>query len=401
MKRNEVLVSLEDVGATDVKGFLDKVSADLSSLQPDIYSNDDDLKPFKNGLQKRKKIKFTPTGIDFLDFYIDGFIDGCMYSYMGSTGSTKTTCSVQLAVSYAKKLLDAWRTKRSNAKIGKVFYITAEDGAEAIQLRMLSNAAQVDRGKLDGTSMTPLTTPVTLSANDRKLAGEDGVVFGEDERVEMAMKRLNANIRIIDLKDEAIVPKRMYPVDYIQQQIQSIMDSDKGRSNCSLIIIDHCEVLISRLVAKSKKETRYEIADQLPQVIRDKLATHFKCPVWCVHQLSGVANEKNASAEISHTDAKGSKSWGTYFDVCFSVGKVTRKERTCLLHNTKNRYKELGPRTQLYLHGSVGTLSKMKVIDDSEESLFGKQIRSGKKRDVYDGPKARFQPKEKFQVLDN
>jgi hypothetical protein len=402
MKRNEVLVSLEDVGATDVKGFLDKVSADLSSLQPDIYCDDEALTPFKTGLQKKKKIKFTPTGIDFLDFYINGFVDGCMYSYLGPTGSGKSFMGVQLAVSYAKKLLDIWRTKRSNAKLGKVFYVTTEDGKEAISIRMLSNAAQVSRIKLDGTSMIPLTTPLTLSANDRKLAGEDGVVFGENERVEMAMKRLNSNIRIIDLKDDAVVPKRMHPVDYIQQQIQSIMDSDKGRSKCSLVIIDHCEVLISRLIAKSKTETRFEITDQLPQSIKDKLASHFNCPVWCVHQLSGAANEKNAGAIIDHTDGKGSKSWGTYFDVCFSIGKITRKERNCLLHNSKNRHKDPGPRTKLRLIGDVGTLIKLGT-EELEEELIGKKakIETKKNRDNYSGPKPRVYRAEKMEVLEN
>jgi len=59
------------------------------------------------------------------------------------------------------------------------------------------------------------------------------------------------------------------------------------------------------------------MADQLPIAIKEQLAAPLNCPAWVVHQASGSANERKGNY-ISHTDAKGTKSWGTYFNVGFT-----------------------------------------------------------------------------------
>jgi hypothetical protein len=84
--------------------------------------------------------------------------------------------------------------------------------------------------------------------------------------------------------------------------------------------------------------------------------------VWVVHQISGKANEKDTEANIEHTDAKGSKSWGTYFDVSFTVSKLHRETRKCSLQITKNRYGEVGQHIELTLLGEICTIEQTSVI---------------------------------------
>jgi hypothetical protein len=378
MKQWEIANALNEVDPCQVGEFLSKAADDLRKARPSKYASDAELNPFLKGLERKEELAHTPTELGFLDFHIRGFVKGRMYSLLGPTGSAKTTLSAQMAATFAKKLLGLWRhSTRQKGTLGKVFYVTTEDGEDEIKFRMLSCAARVNRSKISGESAEPLTTKETLSDNDRKLAKQQsqGVVFSETDRLDMGVKSLGKNVRIIDLKDDAVIPKGTHPIDYIQEQIAHAINTDlredgTPKSYCALIIVDHSEVLISRLKQASKGKQPWDIVEEIPQSVRDKLATHFNCPVWLVHQLSGKANEKKENANIEHTDAKGSKSWGTYFDVCFSVTKIDREKKTCFLQITKNRYGALGEHIELTLLGEICTLEQTSVLN-SEQGEHG------------------------------
>jgi len=398
VRKSEIVTDLDNIAPSDVSEYLSKAVDDLKSKRPDDYLEDADAIPFSNGLKPKTQLSFIPTGLNILDSYIPGFVAGRMYSYIGFTGGAKTTLSIQLAVTYAEKLAQRWRNNRYKGTLGKVIYVTTEDGRDEIQLRMLACAAQVSRAKLSGESVIPLTTPHTISEQDKSLKNDFDIIYSESERVDMAVKRLHENVRIVDLRDRDVMPKGMHPITYIQQQIKKYLDTDlkadgTRRTHCALIVIDHCEVLINRILAANKNKARWDITDELPVEIRDQLATHYNCPVWVVQQLSGKANEKGVGAGVSHTDAKGSKSWGTYFDACFSVTKLTKDTQQCTLQITKNRYGRLNPDSMLKLHGDICRVEK--ISDLEYESSDKKQ----KQRDTYTA-KTKYLRRDKKQEVE-
>jgi hypothetical protein len=403
IKRHEVLSGLTEVNAGQVGGFLSKAAADLKGMQPGNYLDDRKLTPFADGLPKFTTAAFTPTGLKFIDDWISGLVNNRTYTLLGPTGSCKTTSAMQLAVSYGNGRLRAWRRSGYKVPLGKVFYVTTEDGMQDIRNRMLACAAMVDVHKITGESTIPFTTPLTLSEHDKSLASDGSVVYSECERVEMAMYRLNANIRIIDIRDESVVPSSLHPIDYMQQQIQKILETDlktdgTKKSYCALVIIDHCEVLISRLLTQSKKAESWNVADELPQTIKDKLTVQLNCPIWAVHQLSGKANEKTIKQTTSHTDAKRSKSWGTFFDVCFSVSKLTASQH-CVMRLTKNRHGKQNKVAELQLLGDIGRLVKVTDLEPEEEEITGKRVKGKGTEPKYEGKRKVAQRRE--AELDN
>ncbi len=187
--------------------------------------------------------------------------------------------------------------------------------------------------------------------------------------------RFADNVRVIDLVDEETVPRNVSIVDYIRQQVEHILKEDEGNSYCALVIIDHCEVIIERLnTLRARHEQRYEIVERLPLAIRDRLAGKLKCPVWAVHQLNGEANNAKPNAGSTHGQAKGSRSWGTYFRVCFSISQVNLENYTCRLQITKNRGGARTPDKTLKLDGAIGTLTEVDAEPERQERKPEKKI---------------------------
>lgn len=303
-------------------------------------------------------IRIHATGVRFLDDFIDGLVSGEIYLCLGPTGSAKTLLAVQIAVTYSQMLRKAWVENGRKSLLGKVFYITTEDGAKSIRLRMLSFGAVVNRDKLTGKSKAPLTTKETMSDADRALADDPRFrsAFSETDRIRMMKQRFKDNLRVIDIRDGDIIPSGVHPIIYVQQQIARMLLDDEN-SYCALIVLDHCETLIGGMTGlREKGAGKLEFIERLPLNIKNHLATHFDCPVWVVHQASGVANEKGIHARLDHTEGKGSKHWGTDFYACFSISKVDREANLCRLQLTKHEGGLLMPDKTLELLGRIGTL---------------------------------------------
>ena len=361
--KRETSSELAEADPGDVGRVLKDAAAGLDGLKPTNYLSAQEMAASWLDVHNRPAIQAHRTGVDFIDKFITGLVNGYTYSYLGPTGSAKTSLGIQLAVTYALKLRDRWLSGGRKTPLGQVFYVTTEDGLNAIQLRMLSHGAVVDRDRLSGKSKIPLTTKDTLSPDDRKLTEHPRfkAAFSETDRVRMMQRRFQDNLKVIDLRDDSIIPRGVHPITYIQQQIDRAVNTADNNTYCALVIIDHCETLIGRLrTLADKGMSRWEVIEKLPEDIRDQLATHFDCPVWAVHQVSGQANEKGTTARINHTDGKGSKSWGTYFHVCFSISKVDRENNQCRLQITKNRDGAILPDKTLRLLGNIGTLEEVK-----------------------------------------
>jgi len=58
------------------------------------------------------------------------------------------------------------------------------------------------------------------------------------------------------------------------------------------------------------------------------LAKPFSCPVWLIHQLSGVANASfKPGARLHHTDSAESKSFAENLDFAFVIGNLNEKNQ--------------------------------------------------------------------------
>lgn len=384
--KQEVANTIVEAAPADVEAHLRQAATELKGLKPVPYISDADMASAWYNMKEDEIVKINNTGVDFIDDFIGGIVNGWTYSLLGVTGSAKSSSGIQLAVTYAMKLRREWIENNRKSPLGRVFYITTEDGAKAIQLRMLSFGAVVNRDQLSGKSKIPLTKKGDYSVHDKQLANHEWfkAVFSEEDRVRIMKHRFSDNLRVIDIRDDTVIPRGLNPIIYLQQQIAAVLASAPG-SYCALIVLDHCETIISRLLSTAiRGSSRWEIAERVPELIRDELAIRFDTPLWAIHQVSGTANEKAVHARINHTDGKGTKSWGTYFNVCMSVTKIDRKDNTCLWQITKNRDGAISADKKLRLHGEYGLLEEVPNVQNTsgEKGPPRKKVIKDEKRKV-------------------
>ena len=405
--RYELAEGLSEVPSTDLKQWLEKYTDSLGRATAAHQITDDDLNPMSESQisNRRKVINFTPTEISFIDKYIGGFAGREMYSYVGVTGGAKTSVAVQLATNFAVILDDRHRAGLRKKPLGKIYYVTTEDGMDKIFNRMVSCMGKVPLAKISGKSVEPKTTVVTSSARDKEICNQyfGGTLFGEVEREIMAQERITRNIRIIDLTKASIRATAADPLDVVRMMIDRSLESDKQKgldSYCALVIIDHtADVILDKLAIGSRNDNLWTVTTQVPKKIRDEIAYRYECPVWVVHQSNGDGNRKKVGQVLDHTNAMGSGSWAMHFVACFNVNTLEAETMTCTLTCSKAREnKKMGP-THLQLVGDIGTMTEVEKLKTDETEKKDKDVYKTKKKII--NLKNKKSEDSDAQLLDN
>ena len=409
LKHSQLIDEVADLPPEELRSRLAEYTADLAKAEGSTQFTEDDFDPFSDEQisLRSKVVNFTRTGVSFIDKYIGGFSGREMYSYIGPSGAGKSAMGVQIAVSYAKKMSIRYRESLRKKPLGKVFYVTTEDGMVKITDRMVSCLAKVPLAKLSGKDPTPKTTAVAMSERDVDICNEwfGGVMSGEAEREHNAQKLIRQTIRIIDLTNPKIRGIAEDPVDVVRLVVNKILETDKqeGRNTyCALIVIDHtADIIFDKLSRDKSKNSNLWLATQnVPSQVRDTLAFAFNCPVWVIHQANGDGNRKKSHQTLDHTNAMGSGSWAMHFTSAFNISHIDEATSMAILTCTKARENKKLPPTYLKLIGDVGTLVEQGnavLVDNSDEK---KNRKTKTSEDTYTGTRRYRKKKEEPLVAD-
>lgn len=381
LAHQELILGLPELPTEEVGDVLRNYANALDKARAGTQFTDDDFNPMSESMRAARNAlaQFQPTGISFIDKYVGGFANREMYSFLGPTGAAKTCCSVQVAAEWAELQMNRYRISLGRASLGKVFYITTEDGMDKVTNRFVSYIGKVPLAKISGKDPTPKTSSRAPTARDLEISKTYfSGVFGEVEREAMAMKEIAKNLRIIDLTKPEIRSAASDPIDVIVMMIQRALDADKQRgikSHCALAVVDHTADLAFDMLSNDKKLNLWMAVQSIPWRIRDSIAYKFDCPVWVVNQANGEGNKKKAGQTLDHTDGMGSKSLAMHYVACFNVSMLKEEDMTSTITCTKAREnKKIAP-TGLRLIGDIGTMIEVKgaVIEVPQKSWQKKE----------------------------
>lgn len=307
-----------------------------------LETNNVSLDLFEDGWDSNGGIAIHTTHLEFLDHFMSGGdAPGEVYGLMGPFGSCKTTVAIMRAVEGARAAEARQSEEQGQGRWGYSFFFSYEAPKTELRIRIMSYAARIDRGRLermDQTGVKSLSTSKKLEKYEKKLFYKQlkasKFVPGERGRTKLVKPWLNRHLIAVDMTgtDKTRPGAGGGYVDEVRRMVTWELRRRKNllasqgifvEPYAACIVIDYVGLMCwNYLQAQGHKDDRMlrHLVGKAPSVFRNKVALHFKCPVYLIHQLSGAANDKSSGARLSHTDAAEAKNFGENLDFCFIVG---------------------------------------------------------------------------------
>lgn len=298
-----------------------------------------DLSYFKASEGKRA----IPTGIAWVDERLNkGQRYGEVNGLFGPTGSGKTTFACQLFVSNVR---EAYKDSQLGIEDKFCVYYTYEQSAsEVTRTRILSSAFEIARDSLDDEMNYEAT--FSRGPNDRK-DYELRKEFSEYERYYNEKDKFNRHgiIRnmsgVPDVGDtEELIQRKRHKGEGGVEELVHDLDFLTGycRMGVRAVFIDYLGLVIDRQYRERDEKERWNAMRSFGDEVRQKIAGAFDCTVWLLHQMSGVANAKNPTTPLKHTDAAGCKSLADNMANCLCLGTKDKGSDCLYLTFSKTRH---------------------------------------------------------------
>lgn len=328
-----------------------------------------------------------PTGITTLDAYMHGGQSpGEVYGFCGPPGSCKTMVGIQLAVSAALYYQSAHTDKHTRPPI--VYLVLWEGPIDFIKRRILSFCGNIDIRSLEQGYDKLSTCESNLKDYERAWYVSSAAFSGqkrlsEKERLEIAKKRLNVNLRIVNLTGDG---KYQASAALMCPGVKSIISRDQqscGNCGVGLIVLDYAGLAVRKYLAahgRRMEELRHHLVAWGGSA-KAELAEPFSCPVWCLHQLGTEAASRPAGSLPKMTDSAEARNFLENMDFGFYVG-VPNKDNLCVVAMVKQRRAGRMPERIWQIDGRFN-----KVIDVSNSyrrTLSNLIVPVGDIADVYD-----------------
>lgn len=335
----------------DLTGYVDtNEAANLRKLaeeasRVEALTNDIDVQPLVPDLSYFKTVKHKrviPTGVSWIDARLNGGQRyGEVNGLFGPTGSGKTTLACQLFVS---NLRQSYKDCQEGIDDRFNIYYTYEQSAsEVCRTRIYSVAFEISRDSFgDGYDYAETFT----RGKDRKVY-EMNKAQSEYERYTSEMEIFNrfGVIRnmsgVPDLGDseEMIQRKRHKGEGGIDELVHDIdFLSTHYKRKVRAVFIDYLGLVIDRQYRDKDEKERWNAMRSFGDEVRKRVAGAFDCTVWLLHQMSGVANSKNATTPLRHTDAAGCKSLADNMSNCLCLGTKDISSDCLYLSFSKTRH---------------------------------------------------------------
>lgn len=345
--------------------------------------------PFPEGWDKRKQVQLFSCGVPPLDELMGGGWRGKeVVLFMGPYGSCKTTVACHgISQSLVTAHEQTAKKKTRLDKKGKpmtpvVVLIFTESDKDEYRCRLLSNLARVEwkrlstMGELDdlSDSASPGAETETLyeKAEFKKDMKEDTLFFSEQERVIAATKIANKHLLMIDCTDSDDSPHQIGRggIPEVANVIRSVFRKRKD-AYPMCFWIDHVSALADRVAEADAEldDKLHLVLKRMPRQAADRIAKPWNAPVALLHQLSGEANSRRATAKFHHSDSAGSKSIGEYVNFAVVTGPVDDQGH-CKWEATKHRRTPAMPLKVIKVEGQFN-----RVREDTDYTVdFGRQM---------------------------
>lgn len=332
--------------------------------------------PFPEKIDDITPLVLEPTGVGFLDVYMNGGMARKeVNGFCGPYGSCKTTLGIQLAIERARWAMHQWRLNGSQGTPQRVYFFSWEEGLEQLQPRVLSYSAQILRASLEGDDFQDKLSNSSLPSlkkYEREIYKDQiqaGVIMGERDRIKSAMKELNHNFRIIDFSG-AMVMYQAVAGEMVDGMVTAIKQDQRLSDNPGVagVIVDYAGAAAERAIMAGKadrKDLRHLIG-RMPLALKNLVASPFDCHVWCLHQLGTEANARDAGVAPKSTDAAEARNFFENVNFGFMVGKPDTNNMT-VLSNGKQRRATRRENIVVHIRGELSRVedaSKRYTVED-------------------------------------
>lgn len=381
--------SVSSPTAVELPALLESVHQRVRAIQS--ISTGEVAKPFPDDLTTMAKIEKTTTGCDFLDRYMGGGqADREVYGFCAPYGVCKTTLCVQLAVNRARYEQSKWKKNGRKDPLPIVYAFFYEEEIEAVRPRALSYAGNVERVIIEDGRWSEMSTreKKNYKAYERKEFRshfESGIdVRGERERLEVAKRQLNRNLRLLDFSGG--VPEYQELSGQYIEGIVSLIERDqamKGKPGVSAVFIDYAGAVADRHCAARNldmsKNLRFLIG-KMPMRAKNQIAVPMQCPVWIFHQLGTEANSKVAGVVPKVTDTSEARNFFENVNFGFMVGTKTLEELVVMTNGKQRRQKKMedsvlridGLFSRVVSTSNLYRLDNSKIVRKDEYNAYAK-----------------------------
>lgn len=334
--------------------------------------------PFPDKPEEVKALVLEPTGVSFLDMYMNGGMARReVNGFCGPFGSCKTTLGVKLAVERARHSLRVWRDGGCQGLPERVYFISWEEDKDMLGPRFLAYAGHISIRSLQGKdfqkNLSRGPEAHALKVYERDFYRDQiaaGVVQGEYERMTHAMAELNQCLRIIDFSGAD--PTYRQAAGQMVDGVVSVITRDQqldGNPGVGLVVIDYAGAAAERAImsGNSTRDELRHLIGKMPLNLKNMVAAPFDCQVWCLHQLGTEANSRNAGIAPKSTDAAEARNFFENVNFGFMVGKPN-KDNLTVLTNGKQRRAARKEDIVVHIQGEfsdVVDVSKRFMISDS------------------------------------
>lgn len=303
--------------------------------------------PFPENPEEIVPLIIEPTGVSFLDMYMNGgMARGEVNGFCGPYGSCKTTLGIMLAVEGARISLKKWREEGCVGLPQRVYFFSWEEDLNQLRPRVISYAAGINRRSLEGDnyyktlSKSVLTDLKPYEKHLYKDQIAAGIIQGEYDRQKAAMEELNHCLRIIDFSGGEPKYQRLsgQMVEGIATAITIDQQADKN-PGVALVVVDYAGAAAERCIqaGNAQRTDLRHLIGKMPLNVKNLVAAPMNCKSWVLHQLGTEANSRDAGVAPKSTDTAEAKNFFENVNFGFMVGKPKNDGCTVLTNGKQRR----------------------------------------------------------------
>lgn len=307
-----------------------------------------------------------PTGMPWIDKYIDGFRAGDIIGLLGPFAGGKTTLLSTAAVRMAQNFFSRGENKLS-------VYVCYEDGASKMNHLFWSAAAHVERKLfVDVNFWDNFSHRDNLKAYDRLLPeNKNGkIILGERERWKAARDWVNKHFVFLDFSDNASTGG--YGGGGVPEVYSALSRlAERRQMEIGFVAIDYAGLMLNRELGKEKSTKNMEQVwrpmAQLPDNIRTQIAVPMGATVMLAHQLAGGDIKKIPPYRyVTHLDAQGSKAFAENLHSCLCIN--TRDPASNVSTINWSKIRALVPQTPFGLIKMDEHVVNIHLVNDQYEA---------------------------------
>jgi hypothetical protein len=355
---------------------------------------------YPEGWDENASAKLFTTGSNLLDnFSGGGWKAGEVFLFMAPYGTCKTLLTCHCAAGMVQHCGDIYSQARIDwlsavekdptlpePKRPVAVVIFTEGSKHDYRVRIMSNLATVPWSRLSQmNSLKDLCQAPVPGATDHTKyelkefdlkEGEEEAFECERDRVQHQVVVANRYLVMIDCTDsDTDSPHRIGRggIPELAGIISKHFEAHKDTYPVA-VYLDHASALADRMAQAAEVDIDDSAflrltLKRIPLQCRDRIGVPFHVPVLVMHQLSGKANAKSASATQHHTDGADAKSIGEYVDFAIVGGQAT-EDNVLKLTCSKHRREPPCPHRYARIRGQFNRL-----IDETPDHVsVGKDL---------------------------